>query len=351
MTNQQATRTWQRWLERFTDPDSELGCLLLPAGILTFLGLTLLPLVAIIAFLALQAAANTPATPPPAPALTILETTVTPAAALPAMTAPTALPPTATTPPADLPAYAPEAVAAGERAYTSLCTACHGPDARGLPNLGKDLIDSEFVRSQSDRELQQFIIMGRPIWDPANTTGVDMPPRGGNPALSNEDILNIIAYLRVISGQGVFAEGAGDTGAAQIILTATATPTVTLAPPTVAPPTVTAASAPESEGVPAGSYDPAAIAAGERAYTSLCTACHGPDARGLPNLGKDLVNSEFVRSLSDRELQQFIITGRPIWDAANTTGVDMPPRGGNPALSNEDILNIIAYLRSLQPAP
>jgi hypothetical protein len=29
--------------------------------------------------------------------------------------------------------------------------------------------------------------------------------------------------------------------------------------------------------------------------------------------------------------------------------VDMPPRGGNPALKDADLLNIAAYLRSLQP--
>lgn len=68
---------------------------------------------------------------------------------------------------------------------------------------------------------------------------------------------------------------------------------------------------------------------------------------GLPNLGKDLVASEFVHSISDDELHAFIITGRPMWDPANTIGIDMPPKGGNPALTDEDIRALIAYLRSL----
>ena len=87
---------------------------------------------------------------------------------------------------------------AGEPLFKGTCSACHGPDAKGLPNLGKDLTTSEFLISQTDDEILAFIKVGRPISDPLNTQGVDMPPKGGNPALDDEDILNIIAYLRTL---------------------------------------------------------------------------------------------------------------------------------------------------------
>lgn len=87
---------------------------------------------------------------------------------------------------------------------------------------------------------------------------------------------------------------------------------------------------------------------GKNAYLSTCIACHGPDAKGVPNLGKDLTASEFVKSKTNAEMIAFIQTGRPATDPLNTTGVDMPPRGGNPALSDDDLLNIVAYLRSIQ---
>ena len=87
---------------------------------------------------------------------------------------------------------------------------------------------------------------------------------------------------------------------------------------------------------------------GATKYASTCVSCHGPDAKGLPNLGKDLTNSEFMKSTADLDLVTFISTGRPVSDPANTTGVDMPPKGGNPALSEQDIKDIISYLRSLQ---
>jgi cbb3-type cytochrome c oxidase subunit III len=220
-----------------------------------------------------------------------------------------AVPAAVAEPPASASSYAPELVAQGESLFIQ-CAACHGADARGLPNLGKDLVDSEFVAAQTDDALVQFITTGRPIWDPENTTGLDMPGKGGNPVLTTEDIEAIVAYLRTLSAE--------DDGAA--------------------------AAAPVSNE--AAAYDPAVIAEGEQHFV-LCAACHGADGRGIPNLGKDLVASEFVDGLTDVALLEFIKTGRPIWDPENTTGLDMPGKGGNPALTDEQILTIIAYLRSL----
>jgi disulfide bond formation protein DsbB len=85
---------------------------------------------------------------------------------------------------------------AGKTAYDTTCIACHGADLKGMTGLGKDLTTSEFVKSQSDEQMVAFILVGRPASDPANTQGVDMPPKGGNPALTEEDILNIVAYVR-----------------------------------------------------------------------------------------------------------------------------------------------------------
>lgn len=87
---------------------------------------------------------------------------------------------------------------AGKTAFSSTCISCHGPEAKGMPGLGKDLTVSEFVASKTDKELVEFVKTGRPASDPLNTVGVDMPPKGGNPALTDTDILNIVAFLRSI---------------------------------------------------------------------------------------------------------------------------------------------------------
>jgi disulfide bond formation protein DsbB len=88
--------------------------------------------------------------------------------------------------------------------------------------------------------------------------------------------------------------------------------------------------------------------AGKEQYDMLCVACHGPGGEGIEGLGKPFTTSEFLREKSDQELVEFIKTGRPSSDPLNTTGVDMPPKGGNPALTDEQILDIIAYVRTLQ---
>lgn len=101
--------------------------------------------------------------------------------------------------PAEEAAAIPEGdAAAGEGKFVATCAACHGPDAKGMPNLGKDMTTSEFIANSTDAELLAFVKVGRPPGDPANTTGVDMPAKGGNPALSDEDLADIIAYIRTL---------------------------------------------------------------------------------------------------------------------------------------------------------
>jgi disulfide bond formation protein DsbB len=100
------------------------------------------------------------------------------------------------------PTAAPSGDAAnGATLFGGTCSSCHGPDAKGIAGLGKDLTTSTWVAEQSDQQLVDFIKVGRPSSDPLNTTGVDMPPRGGNPALSDDDLVDIVAYIRSIHVQ------------------------------------------------------------------------------------------------------------------------------------------------------
>jgi len=93
-------------------------------------------------------------------------------------------------------------IARGQRGFEETCAACHGADGHGLPGLGKDLVTpSEWFLAQDDDSLVQFLKVGRPASDPLNTTKVDMPPKGGNPALSDDDLRAIILYLRSLQEQ------------------------------------------------------------------------------------------------------------------------------------------------------
>lgn len=209
-------------------------------------------------------------------------------------------------------------LASGASTYARSCAVCHGPDAQGVPNLGKPLRNSAFVQSQSDEALFELIVKGRAPSDPTNTTGALMPPRGAQ-GLSDEQIHEVIWYMRAIQDRSE---------------------------PTVA---VEAWDLRDGEG---GGVASVAIEleghAGYELYLASCAACHGPGAEGLESLGLPLSTSGFVRSKSDKDLITFIKMGRPIWDENNVTGLDMPPKGGNPAITDEQIQSIVDYLRAVQ---
>ena len=111
-------------------------------------------------------------------------------------------------------------------------------------------------------------------------------------------------------------------------------------PATSPPPVSSESTSPPPQGDPV---------AGDQIFSSTCSACHGPSAEGLTGLGPALVNSSFVSSLSDQELVTFLEVGRPADHPDNTTGIAMPPKGGNPSLSDDDLRDVVAYLRTLRP--
>jgi len=86
----------------------------------------------------------------------------------------------------------------GKKIASETCASCHGADLHGMPRNGLDLTKSAFVAEKSDEELLVFLRAGRQSFEPANTTGVAMPPRGGNPLLNDDKLLDVITYLRIV---------------------------------------------------------------------------------------------------------------------------------------------------------
>jgi len=101
-----------------------------------------------------------------------------------------------------------------------------------------------------------------------------------------------------------------------------------------------------SETVPESS-DPAAIH-GRQLVGESCAACHGTGFNGVSGLGPSFFDNEFIQSESDADLVVFIKEGRPKNDPENESGVAMPPYGGNPRLTDTDLADIVAFLRTLQ---
>lgn len=213
----------------------------------------------------------------------------------------------------------PDDILLGEATYKNDCALCHGPNAQGLPKLGKPLRNSAFVQEHTDEELLQLLIEGRAPSDPLNTTGSLMPPRAAK-GLSDSALKRVIAYLRAIQDP---SQPTASVEAWQLFEGGTGGQ-------------VAAADGISTQG-----------GVGHDLFVASCSACHGPGGEGMEGLGKPLNTSAFVANKSDSELLAFIKTGRPIWDPENTTGVDMPPKGGNPSLTDEQLSEIITYIRSI----
>ncbi len=90
------------------------------------------------------------------------------------------------------------------------------------------------------------------------------------------------------------------------------------------------------------------VARGRVIFAGTCSSCHADDGTGLEGQGADLVHSTFVAESSDKQLLQFLKVGRQPWDADSTMNLQMPARGGNPTLTNEHMVHVVAFMRELQ---
>ncbi len=250
----------------------------------------------------------------------------------------------------------PAKVKAGENSYQSICSACHGFNALGIPGLGKPLIGSEFVNSQTDDQLLAFLQVGRAVTDPLNTTGVMMPARGGNPTFTDDKLIEIIAYIRSINV-------AASEAAANVTPTATPSgPVATSAPAVFAPLDLSSLAVPTSisgdastgsadatveataapvESTPAPTDSSASASNGEALYVQTCSGCHAADGSGVQYVAKPLAESALLKAGDDAALLNFLINGDPALVPPH------PFRGGYPELSDTDLQSVITYLHGL----
>lgn len=77
----------------------------------------------------------------------------------------------------------------GEIVYEGTCVACHGEDGKGavpgVPSFAKRL-------AQSDETLTKSVLEGL---DSPNVD-IAMPPKGGNPDLTESDAHDVVSYIR-----------------------------------------------------------------------------------------------------------------------------------------------------------
>lgn len=227
----------------------------------------------------------------------------------------------------------------GEQVYAATCAACHGTGVAGAPTMGDNGQWAPLIAKGYDALLESAI------------NGLNaMPPRGGNPSLSDLEVGRAVVHMANQSG-GSFPEPEGgataeaapaQTAAAPAAPAAEAAPAPAPVPvpapaaEAAAPAETTAAAseeAPAQEAAPAGAAGgDIDLAAGESLYKQVCFACHAMGVAGAPKFGDKAAWEPLIATGMD-EMIKFAIQGKGT----------MPPKGGSNA-SDEQVAAAVHYM-------
>ncbi|MCA0915945.1 MULTISPECIES: c-type cytochrome [Halomonas] len=215
----------------------------------------------------------------------------------------------------------------GEAVYGSICMACHDTGVAGAPKRGDEAAWAERTTKGFDTLLDHAL------------NGFNaMPARGGNPNLSDEEVHAAVAYLV----EPVMDVPSADAAATEDASTDAAALEETAAEDTAA--ADTAASDPAAEDQAANDeaaadgaaveMDPAVAAIdGAAVYGGICMACHEAGIAGAPVRGD-------AAAWEPRLAQGF----ETLYDHAINGFNAMPPKGGNPSLSDDEIKAAVHYM-------
>ncbi len=181
----------------------------------------------------------------------------------------------------------PNAARQGRHVFRNRCGSCHGMGAEG--DLGPSLNTSEFLAIASDGFLHETITKGR--------EGTAM---GGWSHLDARELGGILAYLRTFPRGDVLS--------------------------------------------PAGTAV-ASESRGKINFQRTCVACHGEGGRGL--IGPAIGGHDFLNAVDDHFLRETISYGR----AGTAMRSNLKGTGSFASFSEQEIEEIIAYMRTLQTQP
>lgn len=189
----------------------------------------------------------------------------------------------------------------GEGIVKTTCAACHQAGVANAPKIGDAKAWAAPVK-QGLRSMLAIAIKGKGA----------MPPRGGDTSLTDEELARAIVFMANQSGAKL-KEPAAPKQAAK-----------------PAPPQPQAQVAKKSAAKPA-----AAAADGKAVYDKTCFACHAQSVAGSPRLGDKEAWAPRLKQGADVLLQS-VLKGKGA----------MPPKGGNPALSDAEIWEAVQFMIS-----
>ena len=197
------------------------------------------------------------------------------------------------------------------------CGACHTPKS----TLGGD---------DNTHAFQGYALQG---WFAPNITNDNERGLGG------WSVADIVSYLKTghnpaTASTGIMAEEItlSSSQMADADLTAIATYLKSLPGQTGASPAPASASQPT-------------MAAGGAIYADECSACHGPDGKGVPYLFPSLAGSPNVRSVDPASLIRVVLEGaRSVATADQPTGPGMPSFAWK--LNDDEVAAVLTYVRN-----
>ena len=239
----------------------------------------------------------------------------------------------------------------GEQVYGQVCKTCHEAGLAGAPKAG-DKSGWDARIAQGEKVLVQHAIAGF-----QGKAGV-MPPKGGNPDLTDDEVHRAVVYLANQVGANwkepaptaVAATSAAPDAAASSTTSAAAPSAAKAASPaaTATAPAATATAAAVASSTvaapsPAGAAanvaaaTPAPAAAkggdGKAVFDKVCSVCHATGLAGAPKFGDKAAWAPRIATGIDT-LHQSALKGKGA----------MPPKGGNMALSDADVMAAVDYM-------
>ncbi len=245
----------------------------------------------------------------------------------------------------------------GEEVFNAVCTSCHSAGVLNAPKVDD--------KAAWEPRVAQGL---KTLLDHALNGIRSMPARGGDPANTDEEMLNAIVFMTGKAGFDLSADAkalmpaAGAPAAAPAAAPAQDAKPADAAAAPAAPAAAPAqdAAAPAADAAPAAAPaqdaksagaapTPAADAAaapaaagaidGEKVYKGTCFACHDVGVAGAPKLGDKADWGPRIAKGADA-LYKSALEGR----MNVTPGKVMPAKGGNPALSDDEVKAAVNFM-------
>ena len=182
----------------------------------------------------------------------------------------------------------------GEEVFKMTCSACHQTGVAGAPKIGDKAAWAPRIK-QGYPTLVQSALKGKNA----------MPPKGGNPALSDDEVARAVAFLADQAGADFKAPAAKPAPQQQA----------------------------SQQSNPPGTKP--AAADGKQVFNGTCTACHSTGVAGAPKLGDKAAWAPRIQQGIDA-LVQHAVQGKNA----------MPPKGGNASLSDAQVRAAVEFMVS-----